>query len=99
MTLFDGLYGYEIVMLVLGSVLFIALLTALVMLIARGRSFGKLLPFFALPIVMIGFPGLKSIEVSKDGLKLERVTRELLKNPTDKGLRDALRNQVASLSS
>ncbi len=98
MKFFDGLYSYEFVLLVLGVTLFIALLILLLVLAAKGRPFAKLLGFFVIPIVMIGFPSIKSIEFSKGVIKVEKDTHDLQHDPTNKTLRDALANEVASLS-
>jgi tetratricopeptide (TPR) repeat protein len=98
MSLFSGLYLYEVVMLVGGALLFIVTLLLLAILAAKGREIGKLFLFFAVSIVMIGFPAYSKIEISKDGVKLEKTSRQLLLNPTDKSLRDSLSNEVAKLS-
>ena len=98
MKFFDGLYSYEIVLLVLGALLFVVVLFAFVVLVMRGRPFAKLLGFFVIPIVMIGFPSIKFIEFSKGVIKVEKDTHDLQHDPTNKTLRDALANEVASLS-
>jgi hypothetical protein len=72
MSFFSGLYLYQIVMLVAGTLPFIVILILLVILTATGKEIGKLFLFFALSIVMIGFPAYRKIEISKDGVKLER---------------------------
>ncbi len=98
MKFLDGLYSYEVVLLVLGVTLFVALLILLAVLAAKGRPFAKLLGFFVLPIVMIGFPSIKSIEFSDGVAKIEKDTHDLQGDPTNKTLRDALANEVATLS-
>jgi hypothetical protein len=98
MKFFDGLYPYEIVLLVLGVLLFLVLILAFVVLLTRKQPYGKLLIFFAIPIIMIGFPGVKSFEVSAGVVKIEKDTRALEENPTDKNLRVSLEKTVANLS-
>lgn len=98
MQFFDGLYPYEIVMLALGVFLFLVLILAFVMLVMRGQPYGKLFMFFVLPIVMVGFPGVKSFEISRDLFKIEKYTRDLEKDPTDKSLRESLKQEVANVS-
>jgi len=85
-------------MLVAGTLLFVVTLLLLIILAMKGKEIGKLFLFFALSIVMIGFPAYKTIEISKDGVKLEKDTQLLLSNPTDKALRESISNEVAKLS-
>lgn len=99
MKFFDGLYLYEIVLLVLGALLFLALIIAFMTLVIRGEPFAKLLLFFALPILMIGFPGIKSIEIREGLIKIELKLQYLLQNPTDSTSRISLVNELANLSS
>jgi tetratricopeptide (TPR) repeat protein len=98
MKVVDGLYAYEVVMMVLGVLLFLALVFAFVVLVMRGKSYAKLLAFFAVPVVMVGFPGLKSFEFSEGAVKVEKLTRALEENPTDKNVRKSLEQEVADVS-
>lgn len=98
MKFFDGLYPYEVVLLVLGVLLFLVLVLAFAVAVIRGKPYGKLFPFFILPILMIGFPGVKSIEISKSVVKIEKDTQELQQRPTDSKLRASLTKEVATLS-
>lgn len=98
MKLFDGLYPYEIVLLALGVLLFLVLILAFVLLVMRGKPYGKILMSFAIPILMVGFPSVKSFEISESVIKVEKYTRALQENPTDKNLRESLAREVASVS-
>ena len=98
MNIFNGLNSFEVMLLILGVLFFLTLVLAFIVFVKRGRPFGKLFPFFAIPILMIGFPSIKSIEFSKDMIKIEKYTRALEQNPTDKNLRDALASRLASVS-
>ena len=62
MSAFDGLRLYEIVMLVLGIVLFITTIVLMVYLITRKRSIKPLTYLFLLSIVMMGFPAISKIQ-------------------------------------
>jgi tetratricopeptide (TPR) repeat protein len=99
MSFFSGLYQYEIVMLVAGSLLFLACLILLVLRSARDKSIGPLFIFFAIAIVMIGFPAYSKIQISKDGVELEKNTNKLLQSPTNKSIRESVGNDVQKLSS
>jgi len=99
MKFFDGLFPYEIILLVLGGLLFLVIIVAFVVLVIRGKPYGKLLMFFAIPIIMIGFPGVKSFEISASVIKIEKATRALEEDPTDKDLRASLEKEVTNVSS
>lgn len=98
MKFFDGLYSYEIVLLVLGVVLFVVLLIVFVRQVFRGKSYAGLLPFFVVPVAMIGYPSIKSIEIDKDTVKIEKQTRALTENPTDAAARDALKKAMSGVA-
>jgi tetratricopeptide (TPR) repeat protein len=98
MKFFDGLFPYEVVLLVLGVLLFLVLLLVFVVLVIRGKPYGKILMSFAIPIVMVGFPGIKSFEISESVVKIEKNTQALQQNPTDKNVRESLAKEVASVS-
>ncbi|MSN26127.1 MAG: hypothetical protein GJV46_09695 [Geobacter sp.] len=98
MKIFDGLYPFEMVLLVLGVLFFLVLLVAFALLVVRGKPFGKLFAFFVIPVAMVGFPGIKSIEFSNSVVKIEKATHELQANPTDKKLRESLDKELANVS-
>jgi tetratricopeptide (TPR) repeat protein len=98
MKFFDGLYPYEIVLLVLGVLLFLVLIIAFVVFLVRKQPYGKLLVFFAIPIIMIGFPGVKSFEISADAIKIEKEAQALEKDPTNNAVRASLEQTVANVS-
>ena len=70
--MFDGLYLFEWVLMALGVILFIVLVIAFFYQLTHNRSVGVLLAFFLVPIAMIGYPSLQSIQISDNKLSLER---------------------------
>jgi len=72
---FEGLYSYEIVMLVLGAVLFVVLLGLLVYNVIKQRKYGGLLVFFLATIPMIGYPSVQSIKFGKGLDELDKVAK------------------------
>lgn len=98
MRLLDGLYLYEIIMLGMGVLLFLLLGIAFVVMLTRSKPYGRLLPAFGLPIVMVGFPAIQSIEISSDAVKVKTSADRLLSEPTDKEARASLTQAVSSLS-
>ena len=97
MNPFDGLYFYEIVLMVGGVLLFAALLFVLVYNVTKNRSIKPLLLFFVVPIVMIGFPGIQSIKISGDGAEITRLTEKYREDPTDDAVRDSLSTRLAEI--
>jgi tetratricopeptide (TPR) repeat protein len=97
MPLFDGLTLGELVLLFAGAAFFIALLVLFVIKASKNQSYKGLLPFFAIPIVMMGFPTITSIKINKDGVDLENQVQALQNNPDDEASRKALEAQVSFL--
>ncbi len=94
----DGLHSYEVVLLLLGGLLFIVLTISLAAFMMRGRPFGTFLPFFGLSIVMMGFPAIKSVQYKDGVLSIDKTTAELQKDPTNATLRDTLEKRLAQLA-
>ena len=97
MTLFYGLYLYEVVLLVLGIVFFVVLLFCLRYYMKRKEGITPLLAFFVLSVAMIGYPSIKSIQIKDDMLTIEKETQRLEANPTDASARTTLQETVAKL--
>jgi tetratricopeptide (TPR) repeat protein len=95
----DGLYPFEVVLLVLGVVLFIAILIAFLRNVFRDKPYGGLLVFFVIPIAMIGYSSIQSIQIGEGTVTIATKTAELVKSPDDQQLRVSLRTDVAKLSS
>lgn len=74
---FDGLKNYEIVLLILGTVLLCILLAALVPRLIRGSSITSLIPFFLMGVVMIGFPGVAKIQFGEALLETKQDLNKL----------------------
>jgi hypothetical protein len=53
-----------------------------------------LLFFFALPIVMIGFPTIQSIKIGAEGVEIDNQTTALQDNPQDEASRNALASKL-----
>ncbi|HEY2168388.1 MAG TPA: hypothetical protein VGJ30_02090 [Candidatus Angelobacter sp.] len=97
--MFDGLYLFEWVLLVLGVILFVVLVVAFFYQLVHKRSIGVLLGFFMVPIAMIGYPSLQSIQISDGKVSLEKQADAVLSNPADPTARKGLEQQVEKLRS
>src|SRR5262245_60678264 len=98
MRFFEGLYSYEIVLLALGTLMFLMLLFAFVYSLIKKQALGRLFGFFLFPIVMIGFPVVSSIKLMNNLIEITKATRELEQRPTDKSAREDLVTAVQSVA-
>ena len=94
MNLFDGLHLYEIVLLILGTLFFLVLLVLLIVSILRNRSVTAFLLLFPVSIVMIGFPAVSKVKFDKDGVEIDKITKELAENPSNAQLKTQLESLV-----
>jgi tetratricopeptide (TPR) repeat protein len=97
MSLFDGLHLYELVLLVLGVVLFLVLVIMLIISAMQGRSIKALLLFFVLPILMIGFPAIRKVKLDKDGFEIDKLALVLAQNPSDEAAKKKLEALVSAI--
>ncbi|HJZ65010.1 MAG TPA: hypothetical protein VKD70_11860 [Candidatus Acidoferrum sp.] len=96
--MFSELYPHEIILLAGGCILFVLAVVLVVVSAIQGKPFGKVAFLFVFAIVMIGFPSYSKIEISKDGVTLEKNVHELLQDPTNNELRSMVNAEVAKLS-
>ena len=82
MNLFDGLYGYEKLMLICGFVLFVFALAAITVMIVQRRDFKLAMGLIVFAIVLMGFPGIQAVKFSQDTVELDRI-RAQPSAPTD----------------
>lgn len=95
--LFSGLLLYELTLLVLGVFLFMILCIGLLYYIIKKEQIKKLLIFFILPIVMIGYPSIKEISISKDKIALVKYQEQLIGNPADSVAREKVEEYTEKL--
>jgi hypothetical protein len=95
--MFDGLYAYEIVLLILGVVLFLCSLAILVRAALRNRRPEWLLPYFGIACVMIAFPGISIVKINNGLLEIQKYTDSVERNPSDTKAKDRLRAAVGKL--
>jgi tetratricopeptide (TPR) repeat protein len=92
----QGLYLYEIILMITGGILFLALVFALIWNVVKGKNIVSLLPFFFLPILMIGWTAIKSVSYDNGKIDIEKTANELIKNPADTALQKKLEKSVAA---
>lgn len=82
MNIFDGLLGYEKLMLICGFILFVFALVAITVMIVQRRDFKMAMALIILAIVLMGFPGIQAVKFSQDTVELERIRAQPIA-PTD----------------
>lgn len=95
--LLGGLHLYEIVMLLLGILLFVILSIGLMYFIIKKEKIKQLFLFYLFPIIMIGYPSIMEITVSKDRITLKKKQEELLNNPHDKEVAEEVQELTEKL--
>jgi tetratricopeptide (TPR) repeat protein len=98
MSLFNGLYSYEIVLLVLGALLFVVALILLIYQVTHAKPFAGMVLFFAVAIAMIGYPSIQEIQFSGTVVTITKYTEALQTNPTDSKTRDLLQQSVSKIA-
>ena len=74
MSRLEGLLFYEIVLLACGVLLFGVLIWVLMHRVKKGEPVKTVLGGFTIPIVMIGFPGIKKFEYEDGKFTIEKAT-------------------------
>ena len=72
-SIFDGLLGYEKLMLLCGFVLFVFALLAITVMIVQRRDFKAAVLLIVMAIMLMGFPGIQAIKFGKDMVELDRI--------------------------
>jgi hypothetical protein len=83
MKLLEGIQLHELVLIILGFTLGLVLIFVFLMGAMRGNTNMKLLYGFIAPLIMIGYPSIRSIEFSKDVIKIDKLVEKVKTNPKD----------------
>ena len=96
MNVFDGLYGYEKLMLLCGLILFVFALAAITVMIVQRRDFKMAMALIVLAIVLMGFPGIQAVKFSQDTVELDRI-RTQPQAPTDPAQKQQAQQALSNL--
>ena len=96
-TLIQDLYLYELILLFLGIALFLILSLGLIYYILKKEEIKKLLYFFPIPIIMIAYPSIQEISISKDKLAFTKYQEQYIENPNDSIARQELERLAEKL--
>lgn len=97
--LFGSMLPFEVVLLIMGVIVFVALVFLLIWNDLKKEKIIGLLPFFLIPVVLVGYPSLQSIEFKDDGLTIQKYTQAVNANPSDTASRNALAKKLDQFSS
>lgn len=95
-SVFDGLYGYEKLMLICGFILFVFALAAITVMIVQRRDFKMAMGLIVFAIVLMGFPGIQAVKFSQDTVELDRI-RTQPRAPTDPAQKQQAQQVLADL--
>lgn len=95
--MFDGFLLYELILLILGIVLFLVLLFIAVYLMLKGRPVNNILKFFVIPIIMIAWPGIQKVKFLNGLAEIEMLTDRAHQNPEDAEARAALSESLEEI--
>ncbi|MFY0630374.1 MAG: hypothetical protein JXR05_08330 [Flavobacteriaceae bacterium] len=96
-ALLNNLYIYEIVLLFLGVFLFMILCGVLVYYVVKKENIKKLLFFFMIPIIMIGYPSIQEIQIEKDKIAISKYKEQIRENPNDSTAIEKTEELIGSL--
>lgn len=93
----SNLLLYEIVLLILGAILFILLCCALIYSILKKEPIKRFLLFFPIAIAMIAYPSIQELRYENGKISLTTQQEELISNPEDEETRKILEENVHDL--
>lgn len=93
----SNLLLYEIVLLILGAILFILLCCALVYSILKKEPIKRFLLFFPIAIAMIAYPSIQELRYENGKISLTTQQEELISNPEDEETRKNLQETADKL--
>ncbi|EIL97797.1 hypothetical protein RHOFW104T7_13840 [Rhodanobacter thiooxydans] len=96
MNIFDGLYGYEKLMLLCGLILFVFALAAITVMIVQRRDFKAAMGLIVFAIVLMGFPGIQAVKFG-DGLGELDTIRAQPHAPIDPAQKEQAQKVLANL--
>jgi len=78
----DGLHLYEVIILILGSLMFIALIIMMIIYASQRRNLKQLFMFFAVPVLLLVWPSVQKIKIDGKGAEIEKQAIAVQNNPT-----------------
>ncbi len=79
--MFKDLFTYEIILLLLGAVMFLAFLVLAVIMASKERPIKQYLVYIGIAVLMMAYPGIQSMTISKDKLELSKAQDKMMEDP------------------
>jgi tetratricopeptide (TPR) repeat protein len=98
MNIFQNLCPHESILMILGIVLFAALIFAFIWSVVKEKKFAILLPFFLLPVIMVGYPSLGTIRYENNKFELENQKQKLFEGDYTPEEYEAFTNAYLAIS-
>ena len=95
--MFEGLFIYEIILLILGVVLFLLLLMVLIFFVIKKRPIKSIIPLFLVSIIMIAYPSIQKITFENGMFEIEKLTQEAEQNPDNPQYRRRLERKLNNI--
>lgn len=97
MKLLQGIQLHELILMILGFILGLTLIFIFLYTALKTKPNLKLLYGFIAPLVMIGYPSIKSLEFGKDVIRIDKLVKNVDANPTDTVAQRELVNNLGQL--
>jgi|GEM_PF-4499000 hypothetical protein len=98
-SFFAGMLPFQIILAVMGVLVLLVLLFILVWNVVKQRAITTFLPFFIIPVIMVGYPSIKSVQFFDAILNMNEQTNVVNNNVQDSTARASLETKVAALKS
>lgn len=95
--LFDNMLPREVAFFIMGIAVFLVLLFLLVWIVMKKGAVNTLLPFFLIPVIMVGYPTIKSISIGGIVIQMNNLTTAVSNNPADTASAKNLEQKLAQL--
>lgn len=92
----DGLRLYEVILMILGAIMFLALVVMMIIYATQRRTLKPLFMFFAIPVLMLVWPSVQKIKIDGQGAEIEKQVAAVEQNPTEENKKQ-LEETIASL--
>ena len=96
MNIFDGLLGYEKLMLICGFILFLFALAAITVMIVQRRDFKMAMVLIIFAMLLMGFPGIQAIKFTQDTVEIDKI-RAQPGAPTDPVKKEEAQQALSNL--
>lgn len=98
MNILQNLCPHESILMMLGIVMFAALIFAFVWNVVKEKKIAVLLPFFLLPIIMVGYPSIGTIQYEEGKLNLQSALDKLMDGNIEEGGYEEFTNAYLAIS-